>query len=130
MPVALSTGVSPCLSPSQQDQNQPRQAQPQFFFNAISRSNFGPVADPAVGLSWHDYACLPAFAGGSVLPGDPDCAVNEPRVMDNGEEQATAMGAGSLLTEFGSHDDVSDLARMTGLGRIGIQSMYVHHHTE
>ena len=89
--------------------------EPQFFFNAVSKSSFGPVADPAVGLSWHDYACLPAFAGGSVLAGDPDCALNEPRVMDNAEEQAAAMGAGSLLTEFGSHDDVSDLARMTSL---------------
>jgi endoglycosylceramidase len=89
--------------------------EPQFFFNAVSTSHFGPVADPSVGLSWHDYACLPAFAGGSVIPGDPDCELNEPRVMDNAEAQATAMGAGTLLTEFGSHDDVPDLARMTRL---------------
>ncbi|MCU1588813.1 MAG: endoglycoceramidase [Frankiales bacterium] len=89
--------------------------EPQFFFNAVSSSHFGHVDDPQVALSWHDYACLPAFAGSSVIPGDPDCVVNEPRVMDNAETQRAAMGAGALLTEFGSHDDISDLARMTDL---------------
>jgi endoglycosylceramidase len=89
--------------------------EPQFFFNAISTSHFGHIDDAQVALSWHDYACLPAFAGSSVLPGDPDCVVNEPRVMDNAEAQRAAMGAGALLTEFGSHDDITDLARMTDL---------------
>jgi endoglycosylceramidase len=89
--------------------------EPQFFFNALSASHFGPIDDPQVALSWHDYACAPAFAGSSVIPGDPDCVLNEPRVMDNAESQRAAMGAGSLLTEFGSHDDISDLARMTQL---------------
>lgn len=89
--------------------------EPQFFFNALSASHFGHIDDPQVALSWHDYACAPAFAGSSVLPGDPDCALNEPRVMDNAETQRAAMGAGALLTEYGSHDDISDLARMTAL---------------
>jgi endoglycosylceramidase len=89
--------------------------EPQFFFNAISTSNFTHVDDPQVALSWHDYACLPAFAGSSILPGDPDCQVNEPRVMTNADAQQAAMGGGELLTEFGSHDDISDLARMTKL---------------
>ena len=35
--------------------------------------------------------------------------------MDNAETQRAAMGAGALLTEFGSHDDITDLARMTKL---------------
>lgn len=89
--------------------------EPQFFFNAISKSSFGRIDDPQVGLSWHNYACLPAFAGSSVIPGDPDCVVNEPRVMDNAEAQRSAMGAATLLTEFGSNDNVSDLARLTAL---------------
>lgn len=89
--------------------------EPQFFFNALSTSHFGRIDDPQVALSWHDYACAPAFAGSSVIPGDPDCAINEPRVMDNAETQRAAMGAGALLTEYGSHDDISDLARMTKL---------------
>jgi endoglycosylceramidase len=89
--------------------------EPQFFFNAISASHFGHIDDPQVALSWHDYACLPAFAGSSVIPGDPDCVFNEPRVMDNAETQRAAMGSGALLTEFGSHDDITDLARMTKL---------------
>jgi endoglycosylceramidase len=41
--------------------------------------------------------------------------LNEPRVMDNAEAQRAAMGGGALLTEFGSHDDITDLARMTDL---------------
>jgi endoglycosylceramidase len=89
--------------------------EPQFFFNAISASHFGHIDDPQVALSWHDYACLPAFAGSSVIPGDPDCVFNEPRVMDNAETQRAAMGSGALLTEFGSHDDITDLARMAKL---------------
>jgi endoglycosylceramidase len=89
--------------------------EPQFFFNALSTSHFGHIDDPQVALSWHDYACAPAFAGSSVIPGDPDCVINEPRVMDNAETQRAAMGAGGLLTEFGSHDDITDLARMTDL---------------
>ncbi len=87
--------------------------EPQYLFNAISASNFTHVDDPAVALSWHLYACTPAFVEGGVVPGDPDCQVNEPRVMDNADAQIAAMGAGGLLTEFGAGDDLTDLARMT-----------------
>ena len=87
--------------------------EPQFLFNAISRSNFTHVDDPAVALSWHDYACTPAFVEGGVLPNDIDCQLNEPRVMDNAAEQMQAMGAGGAMTEFGAGDDLEDLARLT-----------------
>ena len=87
--------------------------EPQFLFNALSASNFTHVDDPAVGLSWHDYACTPAFVSGGVLPGDPDCQINEPRVMDNAAAQEAAMGAGGLLTEFGAEDDLTDIGRLT-----------------
>ena len=49
-----------------------------------------------------------------MIPGDPDCSVNQPRVMNNAAGQAERMGAGSLLTEFGAGDDLEDLARITG----------------
>jgi len=87
----------------------------QFFFNAISAGNFTHVADPRIGLSWHDYACTPAFVSGGLIPGNPDCTVNEPRVMDNAAHQVAAMGAGSLLSEFGAGDDLQDLTRMTSI---------------
>ncbi len=87
--------------------------EPQFLFNAISASNFGPVDDPQVGLSWHDYACTPAFVEGGVFPGDPDCTINEPRVMDNAEQQMATMGAAGVMSEFGAGDDLEDLARLT-----------------
>jgi endoglycosylceramidase len=89
--------------------------EPHFFFNAIARSNFTKVADAQVGFSWHLYACTPAFTGGSVIPGDPDCELNEPMVVDHADAQIAAMGATGLLSEFGSNDDVTDLARMTRL---------------
>lgn len=87
--------------------------EPQFLFNAISRSNFTHVPDREVALSWHDYACTPAFVSGGVIPGDPDCKVNEPRVMDNAETQMRAMGAGGVMSEFGAGDDLTDLTRLT-----------------
>ena len=88
--------------------------EPHLLFNAISASNFTKVSDEHVGFSWHNYACLPAFVNGGVIPGDPDCEVNQPRVMDNAAAQAERMGGGSLLTEFGAGDDLEDLARITG----------------
>jgi endoglycosylceramidase len=90
--------------------------EPQFLFNAISQSNFTHVDDPAVALSWHDYACTPAFVEGGVFPDDVDCTVNQPRVMDNAAKQMAVMGAGGAMTEFGAEDDLADLARMTSYG--------------
>ena len=87
--------------------------EPQFLFNAISRSNFTHVDDPAVALSWHDYACTPAFVEGGVFPDDVDCTINEPRVMDDAAQQMEQMGAGGAMTEFGAEDDLADLERMT-----------------
>ncbi|HVT21260.1 MAG TPA: cellulase family glycosylhydrolase, partial [Mycobacteriales bacterium] len=89
--------------------------EPQFLFNAISASNFTRVDDRNVALSWHDYACTPAFVEGGVVPGDPDCQINEPRVMDNADRQMRAMGAGGVMSEFGAGDDLEDLARLTSL---------------
>ncbi|HVV75524.1 MAG TPA: cellulase family glycosylhydrolase [Mycobacteriales bacterium] len=89
--------------------------EPQFLFNAISQSNFTHVDDPEVALSWHDYACTPAFVEGGVVPGDLDCQINEPRVMDNAAAQIKAMGGGGIMSEFGAGDDLSDLARLTSL---------------
>jgi endoglycosylceramidase len=87
--------------------------EPQFLFNAISQSNFTRVEDRNVALSWHDYACTPAFVEGGVLPGDIDCVVNEPRVMDNADAQIRKMGGGGIMSEFGAGDDLEDLARLT-----------------
>jgi endoglycosylceramidase len=89
--------------------------EPQFLFNAVSASNFTRVDDPNVALSWHDYACTPAFVEGGVLPDDIDCQINEPRVMDNADAQIKVMGAGGAMTEFGAGDDLEDLARLTSI---------------
>jgi endoglycosylceramidase len=99
--------------------------EPQMFFNAMSKGNFTHVSDPQVGLSWHNYACTPAFAGSGVIPGEPDCVANEPRIFANADQQASDMGGTGVMTpdvmtpdvmtEFGSTNDLPDLARLTGL---------------
>jgi endoglycosylceramidase len=94
--------------------------EPEFFFNAIAKSNFSHVDDNEVALSWHNYACTPAFGGSGVIPGEPDCVANEPRIFANAEQQQTDMGSTGLMspgvmTEFGSTNDLPDLARLTGL---------------
>jgi endoglycosylceramidase len=89
--------------------------EPHFFFNAMAKSNFTKVADNEIGLSWHNYACTPAFTGTGVIPGEPDCALNEPRVFANAEQQVSDLGSTGVMTEFGSTNDLPDLARLTGL---------------
>lgn len=89
--------------------------EPHFFFNAMAQSNFAHVPDRQVGFSWHNYACTPAFTGSGVFPGEPDCAANEPRIFANARQQARTMGAAGVMTEFGSTNDLDDLARLTGL---------------
>ena len=89
--------------------------EPQMFFNAMSKSNFTHEDDPQLGLSWHNYACTPAFAGTGVIPGEPDCVANEPRVFANADQQVADLGSTGVMTEFGSTNDLPDLARLTGL---------------
>ena len=89
--------------------------EPHFFFNAMAKSNFTHVDDPEIGLSWHNYACTPAFTGTGVIPGEPDCVANEPRVFANAEQQVSDLGSTGVMTEFGSTNDLPDLARLTGL---------------
>ncbi|HWU69148.1 MAG TPA: cellulase family glycosylhydrolase [Stenotrophobium sp.] len=90
--------------------------EPQMLFQLpFGRGNFTHVDDPQVGFSWHNYACTGAFLNAYGLPSGPDCALDEPTVFSKAETQATAMGATSLLTEFGATDDVSDIARLVGL---------------
>ena len=89
--------------------------EPHFFFNAMAKSNFTHVDDNEVGLSWHNYACTPAFTGTGVVPGEPDCVLNEPRIFANAEQQVADMGSTGVMTEFGSTNDLPDLARLTGL---------------
>jgi endoglycosylceramidase len=87
--------------------------EPQFLFNAISASSFSAPADPQVALSWHDYACTPAFVEGGVVPGGLDCVVNEPRVMNNADAQIKRLHGGGVMSEFGAGDDLADLTRLT-----------------
>lgn len=90
--------------------------EPQMLFQLpFGRGNFTHIDDPQVGLSWHNYACTGAFLNAYGLPSGPDCALDEPTVFSKAETQATAMGATSLLTEFGATDDVTDVARLVGL---------------
>jgi endoglycosylceramidase len=98
-----------------------RQADPTHlvFFEGNVISNSGPpshlgdtpVADSQLGFSWHDYCGSSAVLGS----GGPDCATEEQIAFDNAETTDRRLGAGFLLSEFGSSDDVADVSRMTAL---------------
>jgi endoglycosylceramidase len=98
-----------------------RQADPTHlvFFEGNVISNSGPpshlgdtpVADSQLGFSWHDYCGSSAVLGS----GGPDCATEEQFAFDNAETTDRRLGAGFLMSEFGSSDDIADLSRMTAL---------------
>jgi endoglycosylceramidase len=88
--------------------------EPQQLFDFGSPSNFSAIDDPALGLSFHDY-CSAELLASTGLPDLPDCDISEPRTMGNAAAQIAAMGATSLLTEFGASDDLDDIGRVTEL---------------
>ena len=88
--------------------------EPQQLFDFGAPSRFGKIDDAAVGLSWHSY-CSAELLASTGLPDLPDCPILEPRTADNAATQIAAMGATSLLTEFGASDDLSDIGRVTQL---------------
>lgn len=88
--------------------------EPQQLFDFGSPSRFGSIDDAAAGLSWHSY-CSAELLSSTGLPDLPDCAILEPRTAGNAATQSAAMGAVSLLTEFGASDDLGDIGRVTGL---------------
>ena len=71
-----------------------------------------PVTDPEVGFSWHDYCGSGAVLGTN---NGPDCSTEEQYTFDNAESTDRQLGAGFLMSEFGSSDDIGDLTRMTSL---------------
>ncbi len=88
--------------------------EPQQLFDFGAPSRFGKIDDPALGLSWHSY-CSAELLSSTGLPDLPDCPILEPRTANNAATQSAAMGATSLLTEFGASDDLGDIGRVTKL---------------
>jgi len=88
--------------------------EPQQLFDFGAPSRFGKIDDAAIGLSWHAY-CSAELLASTGLPDLPDCPILEPRTMNNAASQIAAMGATSLMTEFGASDDLSDIGRVTQL---------------
>jgi endoglycosylceramidase len=87
--------------------------EPQQLFDFGAPSSMTAIADPALGLSWHSYCSSTLFAPFG-LPAGPDCTLLgiEQKTADNAEAQITALGATSLITEFGAGDDLDDLTRV------------------
>ncbi len=88
--------------------------EPQQLFDFGAPSAMTAESDPALGLSWHDY-CSVTLTAGTGLPELPDCLIIEPRTMSNADAQIAALGATSLMTEFGATDDITDIGRVAGL---------------
>jgi endoglycosylceramidase len=90
--------------------------EPNLQFDVGAATGHGKLADPNVGLSFHNY-CLGAAPG---LPHAPDPAnlcrdVGERRVFENAEDHSRRTGAALLMTEFGDVDDPAIHARMADL---------------
>ncbi|HZP13621.1 MAG TPA: cellulase family glycosylhydrolase [Nevskiaceae bacterium] len=87
--------------------------EPQQLFDFGAPSSMTAIADPALGLSWHTYCSSTLFAPFG-LPAGPDCTLLsvEQMTFDNAETQANALGATSLITEFGAGDDLDDITRV------------------
>lgn len=88
--------------------------EPQQLFDFGAPSGFGAAGDANLALSWHDY-CSAELLAQLTLPAGPDCPIIEPRTADHAEQQAAALGASLLLTEFGASDNLKDIARVIAL---------------
>jgi len=90
--------------------------EPQQLFDFGAPSSMGHVDDPALGLSWHSYCSSTLFAPFG-LPAGPDCTLLgiEEKTAGNADAQADALGATSLITEFGAGDDLDDIARVVAM---------------
>ncbi|HVT36990.1 MAG TPA: cellulase family glycosylhydrolase [Nevskiaceae bacterium] len=89
--------------------------EPQQLFDFGAPSGYGPVADANIGLSWHDYCSVTLTASANLPVELPDCTIIEPRTMNNADNQISAMGATTLITEFGATDDTTDIGRVADL---------------
>lgn len=86
--------------------------EPNFVFNGGAQSHYGPVDDANVGLSWHKYCLAGVVLHSQGFEDLPGCERLHQIVSDNAEATITAMGATTLVTEFGASDDFADLRQV------------------
>lgn len=89
-----------------------------------------PIRDSGANrvLSFHSYCVL-----GGVLPGlsranDPTCAATHAGNFERARVAAARNRSASALTEFGSSDDVTDIARVAALADRSMTSWYYYHY--
>ncbi|MBV8162370.1 MAG: cellulase family glycosylhydrolase [Acidimicrobiia bacterium] len=91
------------------------------WFEGSGVSNYGlpnglgdtPIADPAIGYSWHAYCASSAGLSAAGAHSDGGCAQEEQYALAGAESTDRRLGAAFLMTEFGGSDDLGDLARVT-----------------
>jgi endoglycosylceramidase len=91
-----------------------RQADPRhlLFYEPFVTFDFGEstdlpkFADPALGMSFHDYCLSDASTHPAV------CAETEQLVIDNAVARSALTGNALLLSEFGATDNLDDLSRI------------------
>jgi endoglycosylceramidase len=81
--------------------------EPFVLFNQGAGTSVGPLGDPNVGFSFHDY-CLAAEQPGS----DGACAKSDDLVFQHALEHVASTKEALLLTEFGATDAASVLKPM------------------
>ena len=80
--------------------------EPYVVFDFGTPTSLPVFSDPDLAMSFHDYCLSNASA-------DPvGCTATEKRVVANALDRSTATGNALLLSEFGSTDDLTDLARV------------------
>ncbi len=73
-----------------------------------------PVADQNnIGLSWHNYCLQGSVAAMLGVSMPPSCDQPESAVFDNADATSSNLSGASFMSEFGSSDDLGDIARMT-----------------
>ncbi len=108
-------------------QNAIRQSDPQgmiwmepnilFDFSIPSYLAAGmPIVDQHnIGFSFHNYCMQSDVAQMLGVQTPDDCSVPETQVLNNAMSTAGLMGAASFMSEFGSGNDLSDIARVAHL---------------
>ena len=88
--------------------------EPNVLFNDGAQTQLGALgglADPALGLSWHQYCTVAGLTHSSGGTAGPDCDVQGDLVFSNADHAVGSRWA-SLLTEFGASDDLPDVERV------------------
>lgn len=107
--------------------------EPNVLFNDGARTTLGAaggLADPQLGLSFHQYCTTAGLTHSSGGKAGPDCGPQGELVLGNADQVGTSKGWATLLTEYGASDDLGDVARVTALADEHLTGWQYWHYKE